>query len=388
MEREQSFASWLKQRRKALDLTQHDLARLVSCAVITIQQIEGDRRRPSTQIAELLASHLEIPADQREIFVRLARTHALVPRSALLSQMPPDTPTNVPVPPTSLIGRAAEVAAICTYLERPGIRLLTLIGPGGIGKTRLGLQVATELIDAFPDGVYLVDLAPIQEPTLVISTIVQTLGLRETGGQPLVTQLKQFLRDRRLLLVLDNFEQVLDASVQVAALLLAAPALKVLVTSRAPLHLAAEHQFAVPPLALPDPQAAGIVEQVIQSEAGALFIARAQAVKHDFVVTPANAPVIAAICARLDGLPLAIELAAIRCKAFPLPALLARLESRLDLLTGGARDLPTRQHTLRATIDWSYTLLAPAEQRLFARLAVFAGGWTVAAATAVMRDRR
>ena len=384
MEREQSFADWLKQRRKMLDLTQPDLARLVGCAVITIQQIEGERRRPSMQIAELLASHLEIPVDQRGAFLRLARAHALVPRSALRSQISPDTPTNVPVQLTPLIGRAAEVAAICTYLERPDIRILTLTGPGGIGKTRLGLQVAADLVEDFTDGVYFVDLAPIRDPNLVIGAIAQTLGVRDSGSQPLLERLKDELRDKHMLLLLDNFEQVLDAASHVAELLASTTRLKLLITSRERLHLRGEQEVAVQPLALPDPAALPALDQVSQYAAIALFRARAQASQPEFQLTSANARAVATICARLDGLPLAIELAAGRVKLFAPEALLARLSSPLALLTGGARDLPARQQTIRSTIAWSYDLLNTDEQMLFRRLGVFVGGFTPAAAAAVL----
>jgi predicted ATPase/class 3 adenylate cyclase len=290
---------------------------------------------------------------------------------------------NLPSQPNMLIGRAQEVAAVRERLLCDHVRLVTLTGPGGIGKTRLGEQVAVVLLDDFADGVFFVNLAPISDPGLVAATIAQALEVRERGDQPLRERLKEYLRDKQLLLLLDNFEQVVDAAPLMGELLAAAPRLKALVTSREPLHLAGEHEYAVPPLRLPDPHRLPPLDRLVQYEAVQLFLARAQAVKAGFAVTNENAPAIAEICYRLDGLPLAIELAAARVKLLPPQALLTRLDQRLKLLTGGARDLPARQQTMRAAIDWSYHLLDAQEQTLFARLGVFVGGCTLEAAEAV-----
>jgi predicted ATPase len=254
----------------------------------------------------------------------------------------------------------------------------------GVGKTRLALQVAAELLDQFADGVFFVALAPVIDAELVVPTIMQTLSISQAGTQPPLALLKAVLRDKHLLL--DNFEQVGEAAVVVAELLAACPKLKALATSRATLHVQAEREFSVPPLSLPDLKRLPDLEALSQYEAVALFIQRAQTVKADFAVTNANAPAVAGICVRLDGLPLAIELAAARAKFFAPQALLARLEQGLALLTGGARDLPARQQTLRGAITWSYELLSPAEQQLFRRLSVFVGGCTLDAAEVVCRS--
>jgi predicted ATPase/class 3 adenylate cyclase len=590
MDEHASFGAWIQRRRKALDLTQAELAERVSCALGTIRKIETDERRPSKQIAARLADQLHLAPDQRSVFLQAARAEVGVDRLAPLAQLvpptvaaaslprgtvsflftdiegstqlwerhpqamgavvarheallreaitaaggvvfklvgdaicaafasaqdavtavlaaqralqaqawgtigplgvrmalhtgvveerrgdyfglalsrvarllsaghggqillslateqlvreqlppevalrdlgvhrlkdlslpeqlfqlvAPDLPssfpplhtldahrTNLPAQPTSLIGRGREIAAMAALLRRADVRLVTLSGPGGTGKTRLGLQVAAELLDDFVDGSYFVNLAPISDPNLVATTIAHALGVAEVASRPVEESLHAFLRPRRTLLLLDNFEQVLDAAPLVAELLTAAPGLKVLVTSRAVLHLYGEHEFAVPPLTLPPQEPTPSnrdavlgsqfsvlpsVAELTQYDAVKLFIARAQAAKANFTITDDYAPIIAEICYRLDGLPLAIELAAARVKFFSPEALLARLERRLQVLTGGPRDLPVRQQTLRNTIDWSYNLLDPSEQALFRRLGVFVGGCTLEAAEAVLR---
>ncbi|MFZ0886108.1 MAG: protein kinase [Candidatus Acidiferrales bacterium] len=295
-------------------------------------------------------------------------------------------PANIPVQRTGFVGREKEVAAAKELLLRGDVRLMTVTGPGGIGKTRLGVEVASGLAERFPGGAHFVPLSPLRDAGLMAAAIVQTMGIRETGGQTPLEILKKYLQERSqapMLLVLDNFEHVMAAAPLVAELLATGPQLKILVTSRAALHVYGEHEFPVPPLALPEAHTMPAPEALGRFPAVALFVQRAAAVKPDFELNRENATAVVEICARLDGLPLAIELAAARVKVLSPAALRARLASRLQLLTGGARDLPQRQQTLRGAIDWSYDLLSAAEQKLFRRLAVFVGGCTLEGVEAV-----
>jgi predicted ATPase/class 3 adenylate cyclase len=291
---------------------------------------------------------------------------------------------NLPAQPTPLIGRERELGEVGDLLREEEVRLLTLTGAGGIGKTRLGLQVGAELLDEFEDGVFFVVLAPITDPALVPSAIAEALGVVEAADQPLEEALKDYLRTKELLVLLDNFEQVLDAAPLLGKLLSECPRLKVLATSRSVLRVYGEQEYPVPPLELPRPGGRlPAIDKLSQYEAVRLFIERAKAARAEFSVTDENAPAVAEICARLDGLPLAIELAAARIKLLTPAAMLERLGSRLKLLRGGARDLPERQRTLRGTIEWSFALLEEGEQALFGRLAVFSGGRTLEAIEAI-----
>jgi len=278
------------------------------------------------------------------------------------------------------VGREREVEEVAGRLRCEQVRLLTLTGPGGTGKTRLALHTGADLLEAFDDGVFFVSLASITDPELVPSAIAKILGVRESAEQSLEESLKSYLHNKRLLLILDNFEQILEGAPLVGELVRACPDLKVLATSRIPLKLYAEQEYPVPPLTLPDRRVLPSLEILTQFESVKLFVERAKAVKEDFEVTNESAPAVAEICTRLDGLPLAIELAAAKIRILPPQKMLQRLSNRLKLLKGGPRDLLARQQTLRATIDWSYDLLAEEAKTLFASLSVFSGGRTLEAA--------
>ncbi len=294
-----------------------------------------------------------------------------------------ETPSNLPERPLTLVGRDGELREIVRTLTNPDVQLLTLTGPGGTGKTRLAQSVGHELRPAFVDGIFFVDLAQVRDPALIAPAIAKELDVTESGGKPVDEALTGYLRGRTMLLVLDNFEQVLDAGPLLASLVAAAPRLKLLVTSRAILRLSVEHEFAVPPLALPDADLVPSLDELAACGSVRLFVERARTARRDFALTEENAPAVAEICRKLDGLPLAIELAAARIKVLTSSALLERLDERLKLLTGGARDLPARQRTMRGAVEWSYDLLNSDDKRAFERLAVFAGGGTLSIAEAV-----
>lgn len=304
---------------------------------------------------------------QREMTIMSANGKKSSKRSAQL-----------PIPPTSFIGWSREVERVKNLLQTPDVRLVSLLGPGGAGKTRLGLQVASQLSEFFEHGVYFVPLASVQDPSLVGSTIAQTLGVKEEKRFSREESLKAYLRAKKMLLVLDNFEQIMDAVGLISDLLDASSGLKILVTSRSVLHLYGEHEFEVPPLALPDLRSLSLPE-VSQSQAVALFVERARAIQPDFNLTLQNVSAVAGVCVQLDGLPLAIELAAARIKLLSPQTITTRLSNRFALLSDGAQNLPKRQQTMRNTLNWSYDLLTPDEKVLFARLGVFEGGCTLEA---------
>jgi predicted ATPase/transcriptional regulator with XRE-family HTH domain/Tfp pilus assembly protein PilF len=391
-----SFGGWIKQRRSMLDLTQDELARQVGCSVETIYKLEADQRRPSKPMAERLAAVLAVPMADRAAFIHFSRTgvmleywrHTHLASANGVDAAPSQPPPTLPVPLSSFVGRTDEIEVIGALLRDPNVRLLTLTGAPGIGKTRLALQVAASMQAYFGDGVVFVALDSLSAPTLVLPQIASMLKTQDIGIQPSLVQVQAYLRDKHLLLVLDNFEHLLKAAPLVTELLAAVPQVTVLVTSRRALHVSGEYEYHIPPLAIPDLTQLPALAQLAQSPSVALFLTRAQAVKLGFALTRKNAYAIAAICERLDGVPLTIELAAAWMRVLSPAALLARLDSRLPLLTGGMQDLPPRQRTLRATLDWSYHLLSLDQQHVFTRISVFVGGFTLEAAEAVTRGSR
>jgi len=379
--RSSAFGDLLRQYRVAAGLTQQALAERARVGRRSISDLErGLFHSPQRDTVARLAQALDLSARDRIGFAAAGlRRHG-----SPLSRAPRTShPHNLPPQLTGLVGRERDVAVVAALLRRDDGRLLTLTGPPGVGKTRLSIAAAERLLDLFADGAFFVALAPVTDPDQVASVIAGTLGLREEGGRSVGESLRGRLRARHMLLVLDNFEHIAAAAVLVVDLLTACPRLTVLVTSRAPLHVRDEQTFAVSPLTLPDPTYPPPVDALTQYSAIELFLQRARACAPDFELTVANAPAVAAICRRLDGLPLAIELAASRIALLPPQALLARLERRLTLLIAGAHDLPQRQRTLRAAIAWSYDLLDADERALFARLGIFVGGCTFEAAEAV-----
>jgi predicted ATPase/transcriptional regulator with XRE-family HTH domain len=386
-----AFGAWVRRRRRELDLTQEELARRVGCARITIRKIEAAQLRPSLQMADLLREHLVVPSGEREGFLRFARggtstdtIQTSTPSHNFRGQPPSSAPevqrhaSNIPVPLTRLIGRERELRDVTRLLA--GARLLTLTGSGGVGKTRLALQVAAEVLAAFKDGVWLVELAPLSDEALVPITLANILGVREEPTRPLMATLLDSLRNKEVLLILDNCEHLLEVCARLAeAVLHASRASRVLATSREALGITGESSYRVPSLECPSLARANQLtsEQLERFPAVQLFTERATQAVSTFTMTNANAAVIGQVCDRLDGIPLALELAAACVRYLSVEEIAARLDDRLSLLTGGSRTALPRQQTLRATLDWSHALLSETERVLFRRLSAFTGGWTL-----------
>jgi predicted ATPase/DNA-binding XRE family transcriptional regulator len=376
------FGARLRLLREAAGLTQQTLAERAGLTAKGIAALErGRRQRPYPHTIVALADALGLDAAGRA---------ALVGHAPATTARPPARPPRppLPVPATPLIGRDRELAEVRAWLLETGVRLVTLTGAGGIGKTRLALALAAEAVAEFADGAAFVSLAALDDPALVLPSIAAALGLNEAGGQQTRETLPAHLSDRRLLLILDNCEHLLDAAPVIAELLTACPGLVTLATSRAPLRLRGEREYPLIPLPLPSLAQLPVAAEIADNPAVQLFVSRAREVAPSFALTRANAAAIAAICRRVDGLPLALELAASRMRLLNPTEILARLDRALPLLSGGSRDLPERQRTMRDTIAWSHDLLNPEERRLLSRLAVFVGGWDLAAAEAIARDEQ
>jgi predicted ATPase/transcriptional regulator with XRE-family HTH domain/Tfp pilus assembly protein PilF len=381
------FAMLLKRYRIAAGLTQEALATRAQMSRKAISSLErGERIHPRQDTVQLLADALTLTEADRTAFFAAGAPH---PRISSPTPQPSSialATVSVPLPAialTPLIGRDRDVARACALLRQPTVRLLTLAGPGGVGKTRLSLEIAQAMRMDFPDGVFFVDLAPITDPALVMAALAQAVGVRLTGRQSVYEDLIHFLASQHILLLLDNFEQVAAAAPQLVTLLAACPDTKMLVTSRTRLRLRGEQVLPVAPLITPDPAALPALPQLAQVPAVALFLHCAQAISPDFALTAETAPAVATICRRLDGLPLAIELAAARVTLLSAEALAERLTHPLPLLVDGAPDLPDRQQTLRRTLQWSYDLLDRAEQATFRHIAICAGGCTLSAIEAI-----
>lgn len=402
-----TFGPWLRQRRRFLGLTQEELAQRAACSLVTIRKMESGERRPSRQLAELLADCLAIPAEEREQFVAFARQSELAVQGvapphiapASLLPLPPARPlpflphesdsppaVSLPAPLTNLLGRDADIEAVGALLLRPSVRLVSLTGPGGTGKTRLAIEIArhlaTERPTAFPDGLRFIDLASLMDPGLFLPALAEALGIVDNGEADPIIAVRAFLQGKRMLLVLDNFEQIVEAAIDLAEILQAAGGVKALITSRTVLRLYGEHEYPVAPLAVPDSPDGLTPDQLRAYPAIALFVERSRAIRPDFALTASNAADVRQICTRLDGLPLAIELAAARSKMFPPSSLLSQLTHSLDL-AARQRNVNERQQTMRAAIDWSYRLLSADEQQLFRALGVFMNAFGLEEAKAI-----
>jgi predicted ATPase/transcriptional regulator with XRE-family HTH domain len=377
-------------------MTQEQLASRAGISPDAVAALErGKRNMPRATTVEMLATALALSEAEREELLSAVRQFPVPSQAPLAgahtgeSTLPHQAGSFGQLSlaqPTPLVDRTEELGTIRTRLVAEGVRLLTLTGPAGVGKTRLALAAAIEVADAFPDGIVWIDLAPVRDPQQVVPAIAQAFAIVGADTRPLRDRLVEYLRERTVLLVLDNFEQVVSAASQVSDLLAAAPGLSALVTSRVPLHSRWEHILRIEPLPVPDLTALPSLDELMRIPAVELFVERARARRGDFVLTEARAPLVAQVVASLDGLPLALELAAARLDVLPLPALVSRLSNRLRLLEWAAYDLPERQRSLEAAVGWSYDLLSAEEQRLFRHLGVLVGRASVEAIAAVLGE--
>ncbi|MEA2573385.1 MAG: hypothetical protein QOH93_683 [Chloroflexia bacterium] len=386
MDRVVSFSGWLKEQRKQADLTQRELAQAIGCSEITIKKLESGKLRPSKSLSKLLADYFNVAPEEQAAFIQLSRSRGSGPEQppagihlVTSSWQSAAGAQNLPAPINSFVGRTQEIETLTALLLSPDVRLVSLTGAPGVGKTRLALELAARLRDKFQDSVRFVPLASVTSPELVAHAIERALGLSVIGKVDPWVAVHRYLQGRRLLLVLDNFEHLLPAAMNVSDLLAAAPDVKVVVTSRQALDLYGEHRFELLPLAMPvtgqEP-----VEDLLSFGAVQLFVDRARSSSGDFDLTRDNAQAVVDICERLDGLPLAIELAAGHVRSLPPQDILTRLrdsEGPLGLLAGGPRNLMERQRALSSTLEWSYNLLDASEKQLFRAISAFAGAWTL-----------
>ena len=376
-EKEKNFGGWLRKRRRALDLTQQELADRAKCTRITLRRIEAGTLKPSEELAETLLKLLGVPSHEHVAWIQFARGAA---ESHVLAQLPQQT--NLPSQLTSFVGRKKELTQIKNALSK--YRLVTLTGSGGVGKSRLSLQVAADLVETFSDGIWFIELAALSDPTLIPQTLQNTLGLVEQKDTATLQVLQEYLREKKVLLILDNCEHLVEACATMAFdLLKQTTHLKILASSREALGVQGEFSWRVPSLSVPSADRITEAGSLSRYEAVKLFIERARLIDPKFKLDETNASFVAQICSRLDGIPLAIELAAARLKTLSVEQILARLADRFSLLTNGARSLPSRHQTLKATIEWSYNSLSEKEKIVFRRLAVFIGGWSLEAAESI-----
>ena len=378
MQEEISFGVWLRKQRRALDLTRQVFADQVGCAEVTVRRIEAGTLKPSKELASILLEKLGIPETERSQWISFARGLSSFPRTSTPPSKKPIT--NLPAPLTTFIGREKELKDVIGPINKH--RLITLTGPGGVGKTRLSIKVAEQVLEDYVDGVWFVEFAPVLDPLLVPRTTAIVIGLREESQRPAIDMLSEYLREKQVLIILDNCEHLLDACAQLAdTLLKRCPNLKILITSREALGILGEAVYPVPSLELPDMQQ--LLERFRDYESIRLFEERAQLVQFDFSLTLENVASVAQICQRLDGIPLAIELAAAKVAVFSTEKIAKQLHESFNLLAQGSRTALPRHQTLRASIEWSWNLLTEPERRLMRQLSVFAGGWTLEAAQSV-----